>query len=504
MNRRRFLWSVGAAAGTAALCSPLLRRKGWAAPFGEFPAGAEALRLPDGVRAKRVLEIFLYGGLSQWETLYLVQDYGRPTDPQYPNTQYWALDGDAAAQFTACGVPSGPIGQAFGTDAEGAAVELGPFAHLLWSRPDITSRMRILVQHHALEPHEAAVPQALTGKPVGLPTAAGLGAHLQRHLLDVDAMPGRAAPWSYVFSTQDISSDNVAAAGATGSHPGAARPLTIKTDNASRFVDLLGRPEVGAQRAAFDAAGRAYIDQYNARLTFPGHGRLRSSRTDDLQIAFNTTTQVDAIAAVLEPGIFANRNGTACQITRRDIPLMGIEAARQLLTHPTSPAAYVCVSDSGLIPASGGGGYDTHSENARDTAMNFNNVMQSLLGAINGPAESDPRKLSLDDTLIILNTEFGRTPWRQDGGDGRNHHPYGYVTAFIGGPIGAAGIYGAIGRDGDASTYITPAENRIGAMLALGIWPFSPEAFAVSDVRGASTEVEAASMAILHTLGIQL
>src|SRR5262245_32990320 len=136
MNRRRFLTSAGAAAGAAVLCGPFLRRKSWAAPFGEFPAGAESVRLPDGVRAKRVLEIFLYGGLSQWETLYLVQDYGRSTDPQYPNTQYWALDGDASAQFVVCGVPGGPIGRAFAMDADGAAVELGPFAHRLWARPD--------------------------------------------------------------------------------------------------------------------------------------------------------------------------------------------------------------------------------------------------------------------------------------------------------------------------------------------------------------------------------
>jgi hypothetical protein len=362
--------------------------------------------------------------------------------------------------------------------------------------------MRLVVQHHTLEPHEAAVPQALTGRPVGQPNAAGLGAHIQRARLDAGAMPDRASPYAYVFATGGISSDNVAAAAAPGAHPGAARPLLIKTDNASDFTRLLGRPTVGAARASHDALVRAYVDQYQARLTWPGAGRVRSARTDDLAVAFATTTRVDAIAGVLSPELFAPRSQSACGVSRNDIPLIGLGAARHLLTHPTEPASYVCVSDIGLYEASGGGGYDTHTDNARDTATNFDNLLQSLLGIINAPGEDDPTKLSLDETLIILNTEFGRTPIAQ-GATGRNHHPYGYVTAFIGGPITTAqkGIAGAIGPDGIATTYGTPAENRIAALLALGIWPFAQEAFAVSDVPGASGELEAALAAMTTFLG---
>ena len=118
----------------------------------------------------------------------------------------------------------------------------------------------------------------------------------------------------------------------------------------------------------------------------------------------------------------------------------------------------MCVSDVGLYEASGGGGYDTHTDNAHDTARNFDNVLRSLAQVINEPGESDPKKLDLDDTLIILNTEFGRTPVRQDGGSGRNHHPYGYVTAFIGGPIRPAERHRRRDRSGrHRDTYATPA-----------------------------------------------
>ncbi|MEM9491065.1 MAG: DUF1501 domain-containing protein, partial [Myxococcota bacterium] len=271
----------------------------------------------------------------------------------------------------------------------------------------------------------------------------------------------------------------------------------------------LGRPEVGAAdaRARYDQLMDVYVDQYQRQLRWQGQGEpARSARFGDLDQAAITVSNVDAIADVMDPNLFVDRSGLACGDSRSaDIPAMSLNAARHLLTHPTEPARYVCVSDIGLYEASGGGGYDTHTRNSGDTARNFDNVLRSLLGIINEPGESDPTKLDLDDTLIIINTEFGRTPYAQ-GNTGRNHHPYGYATAFIGGPITTdqRGIYGAIGPNGLASTYANPAENRIAGLLAMGIWPFSPEAFAVSDVPDASTEVAAALSVTDRLLGYSL
>ncbi len=498
MKRRTFLTAAGGV-GAAVLVGPWIRRSR-AAPFGSFPSGTDSVQLPAAERAKKVLEIFLYGGLSTWETLYFVRDYGSPIDPEFPNTQYYAHATANANALALCGGTD--VARPFATDASGAMVEIGPFAGRLDTRPDVVDRMRIVVQRHNLEPHEAAVPMALTGRPVGQPNAAGLGAHIQRARLDGGATPNRASPHAYVFATGGISSDNVAAAASAGTHIGAARPLLIKTDNAASFTSLLQRARVGANRASHDALVEAYLQQYQGRLTWPAQGRLRSPRTDDLIVAHETTTRSDAIRAVLPDGIFATRNATTCGTTRRSLPHMALEAARHLLTHPEEPASYVCVSDVGLYEASGGGGYDTHTDNARDTATNFDNVLAGLLAIINGPGETDPAKLSLDDTLIILNTEFGRTPGRQ-GTTGRNHHPYGYVSAFIGGPITTAykGVSGAIGRNGDATMFATPSENRMGALLAMGIWPFAAEGFNVSDAPQAATELDAAQRAMAKFLG---
>jgi len=516
VNRRKFLKLSAAGAAAAAVSGPFIwTKRGSAAPFGEVPTEAVGAMLPMEARATNVLEVFLYGGLSPWETLYMVEEYGTPSDPTYPNQQFYTFGGTGSSSVSRalsdCNFPGGePMGEFFAKDANNADVNLGPFAYRLRQRADITARMRLLVQKHTLEPHEAAVPQALTGKGVGIPSAAGLGSHMQRYFAE-RADASRKSPFSYVFAVGGLAGDNVSAAASTGLHPGVARPLLIKIDNAQGFTDLLARGEVGSldSRDKYDQVVSAYADQYRNRLRWQGQGDpVRSTRFTDAEQAIKAVGGVDAISAVMDSSLFIDQAGLACgDSNSQDIPGMSLNAARHLLTHPTEPARYVCVSDIGLYEASGGGGYDVHSRNSVDTARNFDNLLRNLTAIINMPGENDPTKLDLDKTLIILNTEFGRTPFAQGGGSGRNHHPYGYVTAMIGGPVTAAqsGIHGAIGPNGLATgDYIKPTENRIAALLALGIWPFSPEGFGVSDVRNAGDEVAAAKAVALRALGYSL
>jgi uncharacterized protein (DUF1501 family) len=48
----------------------------------------------------------------------------------------------------------------------------------------------------------------------------------------------------------------------------------------------------------------------------------------------------------------------------------------------------------------------------------------------------------LEDTLVIWGGEFGRTPI-SEGGDGRDHNPYGYTMWMAGGGVKGGMIYGA-------------------------------------------------------------
>jgi len=261
MKRRHFLKATagGAAAGV------LLPRFAHSAPFGEFPSSASSLLLPSNVRAQRVLEIFLYGGLSPWETLYYVDEYGTAA-----GEQFHTFPGDITASKTACGTGASPNGLDFGLDALGKMVQLGPFAMPLRGRSDLMDRTRLLVHRHDLEPHEAAIPHALSGKLIGNPTLAGLGAHIQRYHVDRPEA-GRASPYGYLFASASIPGDNVNAAIATGLHPGAARPLRIRVDNTSLFT-LLARGNVGgaAQRAQYDATLAAYTQRYANGLKYGG------------------------------------------------------------------------------------------------------------------------------------------------------------------------------------------------------------------------------------------
>ena len=507
MLSRRDLLKLGALGGAAGL---FLRGQAFGAPFGTFPD--DDLALPAGRQVHSVLEVFLYGGLSQWESLYTVPAFGASADPDEPGEQLHAFGGQGrhsvAEALERCGLPPDlRLAVPFGRDAAGTEVSLGPFAEPLRQRDDITGRMRILVQKHDLEPHEAAVPLALTGRPVGNPQAAGLGAHLQRAWLSRHG--SRRSPYGYVLSTGGIAGDNVLSATATGAHSGAARPLRIKVDNAERLAKLLSRPGAGTavERRQVDALLARYAARGGDQLRHGGVGDpLRSRALTDAAQAIEAARGVDGLADVLDPALFVPAMGEACgDDTSFDVPTMSFRLAAHLLTHPMEAARYVCVVDTGLVEASGGGGYDTHTRNSQDTARNLGHMLKLLTGIINEPGENDPRKLDLDRTLVILNTEFGRTPWRQDGGSGRNHHPWGYATAMCGGPIGVAerGIAGAIDANGVATSFVTPAENRIAALLAAGVYPFSPEAFGVSDVQGAGDEHEATRMVTERVLGVR-
>jgi hypothetical protein len=178
-------------------------------------------------------------------------------------------------------------------------------------------------------------------------------------------------------------------------------------------------------------------------------------------VALERLHQADTLQAVLEPSTLAVPAGEACgTITSTHLTAGSLDLAVRLLNHPTEPARHVFVADGGLVPASGGGGYDVHADHLGTTARNLRATLEALVARINAPGEGDPNKLDLDRTMVVLNTEFGRQGYAQgEGSTGTEHHPEGYVTALLGGPIGPdqAGILGAIGADGWADRYVTPA-----------------------------------------------
>jgi uncharacterized protein DUF1501 len=524
MKRRNFLKAAAVGSAAAAAAVSLKTRRASAVPlFGDVPADHASIMLPKANQATSILECFMYGGVTPWEGFYCVPSYG-----QEGVSWHKAYPIDFLNAAKACSYSQPDLFTSFAQDSDGRDIFLSPFLQPLIARSDVTDRMRVVVNRHSLEPHEAAIPLTMAGATLGAPSLASLGSHVSRFFVDHDLEAKHPAPFGYgiIGSGSFINTDNVLTMLATGLHPGAARPLHIKMNDVARLSALINRTPIGSleDRQRYDALLGTYFSQYQSRLKFASSGDiLRAPRFNELSAAANSLAHAKDIQDLLAPEYLAKVGGTAC-FTRSgaqtigsssftstpftqpaNYPGMSLKMAAHLLTHPDAPAAHCMVVDTGLAAADGGGGYDTHNETPFTQARNLNNFFNSLLAVLNKPGESDPTKIDLNKTMIILNMEFGRTPGLQKPtqNTGRNHWPYGYTQVYIGGPITNAqkGVYGAIPESGQASTYTTPTENRIAALLAMGIWPFDQSSFSSAQVQDSSSESNAVKSVLKRVLG---
>ncbi len=507
-SRRRFLTTTlgGAAAfGLGMSWSP--RARAWGELTDPVAAGPLASG-PHPVGGYKVLEIFMYGGVSPWETFYV---RGGIADP------FFGLDA-ATADLDwsgACtGTPSSStLTQAFGSDSLGP-VRWGPATAPLW-RSDIFDRTRMVVQFHNLEPHEAAIPLNLTGHVLGRPNFAGLGAAIS-HRHSTTAHP---LPLSYVFMPDGGATvgDNFQGMTATGTHGGEHKPLLLMMGTSiSSISSQLARAGMTAQS---DDLLRFYNAQYADKLRWTTGDLVRSKGYSAYATSLANLLSAPALSTLLSGAPLAPSNAAACASflpaapsTQLDRTTASIRAAAYLLSQPAASggARYVGVIDGGLLQA-GGAGYDTHGDNVRVQFVNVFNVAAALAGIIDPAVTPAPGKISLSDTLVILRTEFGRTP--TTGGSGRDHWPQGYVNTLIGGPVGSRAIAGSIGFTsgtdrGQAipnsgvpaapTNRFTPSEFHAAVQMAAGIFPFESENFGIGDMsdstRDASEELTAANI----------
>jgi hypothetical protein len=150
--------------------------------------------------------------------------------------------------------------------------------------------------------------------------------------------------------------------------------------------------------------------------------------------------------------------------------------ARKLVEAGVPLVTVFCAA--GDLNGSVGSHFDTHGDNfnrlKRDMLPPLDQAMSALLNDL-----ADRGRL--DETLVVLLTEFGRTP-KISGGAGRDHYPACYSVAFAGGGIRGGQVYGKSSPMG-----AEPVENPCGPedlqatmFHALGIDP----TFTVQDVDG--------------------
>lgn len=92
-----------------------------------------------------------------------------------------------------------------------------------------------------------------------------------------------------------------------------------------------------------------------------------------------------------------------------------------------------------LIDVGASGNWDDHGNMARHGKL-AKNIDRPIAGML----EDLGRRGLLDDTLVVLTTEFGRTPLAKDAKTkGRDHHPAAFSTCLAGGGVKAGHVHGA-------------------------------------------------------------
>ncbi len=113
------------------------------------------------------------------------------------------------------------------------------------------------------------------------------------------------------------------------------------------------------------------------------------------------------------------------------------------------------------------GGWDTHTDNfdrVQERAAILDQGMSTLLADLE-------RRGMLEDTLVVLATEFGRSPEITAANNGRNHHAKAFSCALAGGGILGGVNYGSSDKTGHAisSGKVTVPDFNATIAYALGL-----------------------------------
>jgi hypothetical protein len=205
-----------------------------------------------------------------------------------------------------------------------------------------------------------------------------------------------------------------------------AVPLQINPD---RPLDY-GRPEgdltTAEQQVGFDLVGR--LNRLRG-VAYPDDPAL-AARIQSYELAFRMQR---SLPDVLNLG--AETEGTR-RLYGLDRPAtrdfgMQLLAARRLVERGVR---FVQIQHGG----GGAGAWDAHSGLRANHGRNCLQVDRPIAGLL----RDLKRRGLLGETLVVFGTEFGRTPGSQ-GGDGRDHHVYGFSAWLAGGGIKGGVVHGA-------------------------------------------------------------
>jgi hypothetical protein len=112
------------------------------------------------------------------------------------------------------------------------------------------------------------------------------------------------------------------------------------------------------------------------------------------------------------------------------------------------------------------GGWDTHTNNF-NAVQNLSASLDQGLAALLHDLE---RRGMLEETMVVLTTEFGRTPYVNEN-DGRDHYPKAFCGLIAGGGVKGGTVHGATNDDGTevAEGKTTPPDFNATIAYGLGL-----------------------------------
>jgi hypothetical protein len=233
-----------------------------------------------------------------------------------------------------------------------------------------------------------------------------------------------------------------------------AVPLRIDPKNPLDFV----RPERPFSPQA-QAVGARLVHELNRLrgVEYPNDPAL-AARIASYELAFRMQQSVPEVMD------FAQETAATKRLYGLDLPHCSefggqLLAARRLVERGVR---FIQIQHGG----SGAGAWDAHAglkENHSRLAMAVDQPIGALL-------EDLAQRGLLDETLVLLATEFGRTPGSQ-GADGRDHHIFGFTVWMAGGGLKRGVVHGATDEIGfhavENRHYVTDIHATILKLLGL-------------------------------------
>jgi hypothetical protein len=233
-----------------------------------------------------------------------------------------------------------------------------------------------------------------------------------------------------------------------------AVPLRIDPANPLDYGKPEGDVRPDEQKLNFELAGR--LNRLRA-VQYPDDPAL-AARVQSYELAFRMQKSLPEVLSFKEETEQIKRLYGIDRPETRDFGMQML-ACRRLVERGVR---FIQVQHGG----GGAGVWDAHSSLRTNHANNCRAVDRPIAGLL----RDLKRRGLLDQTLVVFGTEFGRTPGSQ-GGDGRDHHVYGFSVWLAGGGIKGGIVHGTTDEIGfhavEHRHYVTDVHATILSLLGL-------------------------------------